>query len=92
MVVDYKDSKNKMKVKLIFPILMFCVTVFYLHATQIHGQSNNCDSSYPNVCISPAPPDLNCPDVPYNDFKVLPPDPHGFDLEGDGIGCESESR
>ena len=24
-----------------------------------------------------------------SNFKVLPPDPHGFDGDDDGIGCES---
>jgi micrococcal nuclease len=42
------------------------------------------------VCIPPAPPDLDCGDIPYKRFKVLPPDPHGFDgRDQDGIGCES---
>jgi len=50
---------------------------------------NNCDPSYPDVCIPPWPPDLNCKDVPYKKFKVLQPDPHGFDGNKDGIGCES---
>jgi len=50
---------------------------------------NNCDSSYPDVCIPPWPPDLNCGDVRYTNFKVLPDDPHGFDGDKDGIGCES---
>jgi len=49
----------------------------------------NCDPSYPTVCIPPAPPDLNCPDIPYSRFQVLPPDPHNFDRDGNGIGCES---
>ena len=50
----------------------------------------NCDRrSYPNVCIRPYPPDLDCPEIQYTDFEVLPPDPHDFDREGDGIGCES---
>jgi micrococcal nuclease len=50
----------------------------------------NCDPSYPTVCIPPAPPDLDCKDVPYRNFKVLPPDPHGFDgRDHDGVGCES---
>jgi endonuclease YncB( thermonuclease family) len=49
-----------------------------------------CDASYPTVCIPPPPPDLDCKDVPYHNFKVLPPDPHGFDgRDNDGIGCES---
>jgi len=50
---------------------------------------NNCDSSYPDVCIPSPPPDLDCKDVPYSKFKVLPPDPHRFDGDKDGIGCAS---
>lgn len=48
-----------------------------------------CDPSYPDVCIPPPPPDLDCRDVSYHNFRVLPPDPHRFDGEGDGRGCES---
>lgn len=47
-----------------------------------------CDAAYPTVCIPPPPPNLNCPDIPYRNFVVLTPDPHGFDRDGDGIGCE----
>ena len=50
---------------------------------------SNCDSSYPTVCIPPSPPDLDCPDITYRRFKVLPPDPHRFDGDHDGVGCES---
>lgn len=48
----------------------------------------NCDSSYPTVCIRPPPPDLDCADVPYKNFRVLQPDPHRFDGNRDGFGCE----
>jgi len=48
-----------------------------------------CDPSYPTVCIPPPPPDLDCGAIPYRRFKVLPPDPHRFDGDHDGIGCES---
>jgi micrococcal nuclease len=51
--------------------------------------SGNCDSSYPGICIPPPPPDLDCKDIPYKRFQVLSPDPHGFDGDHDGIGCES---
>jgi hypothetical protein len=48
-----------------------------------------CDhKSYPTVCIPPYPPDLDCKDIPYKSFKVRRPDPHGFDADGNGIGCE----
>jgi len=49
----------------------------------------DCDPSYPTVCIPPAPPDLDCGDIPDRDFVVLPPDPHRFDGNNDGIGCSS---
>jgi micrococcal nuclease len=49
----------------------------------------NCDPAYPDVCIPPPPPDLDCGEIPYRDFRVMPPDPHGFDRDRDGIGCES---
>lgn len=48
-----------------------------------------CDPAYPTVCIPPSPPDLDCADVPHRGFRVLPPDPHRFDGEGDGLGCEA---
>ncbi|MEU4607464.1 thermonuclease family protein [Kribbella sp. NPDC023972] len=52
-------------------------------------ESGNCDPSYPGVCIPPAPPDLDCPDIAYRDFRVVGPDPHGFDGNDDNVGCET---
>ena len=49
----------------------------------------NCHPSYPTVCIPPPPPDLDCGDIPHKRFTVLQPDPHRFDSDRDGIGCES---
>ena len=49
----------------------------------------NCDPSYPDVCIASYPPDLNCGDIGYSNFRVIGSDPHGFDRDNDGIGCES---
>jgi hypothetical protein len=49
---------------------------------------NQCDSSYPDVCIPVYPPDLDCEEIRHTNFKVLQPDPHGFDIDRDGIGCE----
>lgn len=48
----------------------------------------NCDASYPGVCIPSPPPDLDCKDIPYRRFTVRLPDPHKFDQDRDGIGCE----
>jgi micrococcal nuclease len=53
-----------------------------------------CDPSYPDFCIPPSPPDLNCADIGRS-FTVRQPDPHNFDGragqagEPDGVGCES---
>ncbi len=54
------------------------------------GGGSNCSPAYPDVCIPQPPPDLNCDDVRYDNFRVVKhPDPHGFDSDADGIGCES---
>jgi micrococcal nuclease len=54
------------------------------------GGGSNCDSAYPDVCIPSPPPDLDCGDISHGSFRVLAPDPHGFDgSDNDGIGCES---
>ena len=48
----------------------------------------NCDPSYPDFCIPPNSPDLNCADMPRRQFRVVGNDPHGLDRDSDGIGCE----
>jgi hypothetical protein len=52
-----------------------------------------CAASYPDECITPPPPDLDCGDIRYRKFRVLwnvpDPDPHHFDGNHDGVGCES---
>jgi hypothetical protein len=52
-----------------------------------------CAASYPTVCIPPPPPDLDCGDISYRNFRVpwdVPnPDPHRFDGNHNGIGCET---
>ncbi len=47
-----------------------------------------CAAEYPTVCIPPPPPDLNCGDIVFRNFTVLPPDRHKFDTDHDGVGCE----
>jgi hypothetical protein len=55
--------------------------------------AGKCAASYPTVCIPPPPPDLDCGDIPFRNFRVrwdVPdPDPHCFDGDRDGIGCET---
>jgi uncharacterized repeat protein (TIGR01451 family) len=51
-----------------------------------------CHPSYPDACIPPPPPDLDCADIPYRDFYVrrdIPDaDPHILDGNEDGVGCQ----
>ena len=58
-------------------------------ATTTTGGGASCDPSYPTVCIPPPPPDLDCGDVPFRNFKVVGADPHRFDGNHDGVGCET---
>ncbi len=50
--------------------------------------NTSCHPSYPDECIPPPPPNLNCDDVDATNFEVVGSDPHGFDGDNDGIGCE----
>ncbi len=56
---------------------------------QSEGGGTGCDPAYPDVCIPPPPPDLDCANIPHQDIRVLPPDPHRLDGDNNGIGCES---
>lgn len=57
------------------------------------GGGGNCEASYPDVCIPIGSADLDCGDIDARRFTVLwnvaNPDPHRFDGDGDGIGCET---
>lgn len=64
----------------------------FLPLVQAPTRSASCDAAYPTVCIPSPPPDLDCGDIPYRDFPVLPPDPHHFDRDRNGIGCELGAR
>jgi micrococcal nuclease len=52
--------------------------------------TSGCDPSYPDACIPPSPPDLDCGDIAERRFTVYPPDPHRFDGDFDGVGCERD--
>jgi endonuclease YncB( thermonuclease family) len=54
-----------------------------------HAGGRGCDPAYPGVCIPSPPPDLDCADVRFHDFRVLPPDPQNFDGDHNGRGCET---
>ncbi|MEE3717532.1 hypothetical protein V2H45_12280 [Tumidithrix elongata RA019] len=77
------------------PFRIFLLTCFLLaiagSKAEVQSQTN-CDRAYPDACIPSPPPYLHCKDIPYRNFRVLPPDPHRFDRDGDGIGCETNRR
>jgi len=53
----------------------------------------DCDESYPDDCIPSPPPNLNCDDKGVrNNIKVEGSDPHDFDRDNDGIGCEDGGK
>jgi hypothetical protein len=57
------------------------------------AQQQRCHPSYPDYCIPPPPPDLDCPDItgrkPFRvRHDVRNADPHGFDRDQDGRACE----
>jgi len=55
--------------------------------------AGNCDPSYPGLCLAIGAADIDCGEIAARQFQVVwtvpNPDPHGFDADQDGIGCES---
>ncbi len=48
---------------------------------------SNCDPNYRGACVPNVPYDLDCADID-GPVYVVGRDPHGFDGDGDGVGCE----
>ncbi len=55
--------------------------------------AGGCEPSYPDVCIPIGSADIDCGAIAARRFAVVwtvpVPDPHAFDADADGIGCES---
>jgi hypothetical protein len=73
-------------------LLLTAATLIVFSVPAATAQSN-CDPAYPTVCIPSPPPDLDCGDEEvqgkgYSNFPVRQPDPHRFDGDNDGVGCE----
>jgi hypothetical protein len=75
----------------VFLASLFVLAVALFAAGQMPlASASTCHPSYPTVCIPPPPPDLDCGDISYRRFTVGGTDPHGFDGDHDGVGCESD--
>ena len=55
-------------------------------------QAGSCEPSYPTLCIPIGIGDLDCRDITARRFPVTGADPHRFDGDGNGIGCERDYR
>lgn len=51
------------------------------------GTEPGCDPNYSGTCVPVVSSDLNCDDIG-GSVTVVGSDPHGFDGDGDGSGCE----
>ena len=71
------------------PTVTFVTPIPTSIATTAPTVASRCAPSYPTVCIPPPPPDLDCGQIPFRRFKVVGSDPHHFDRDRDGVGCES---
>jgi micrococcal nuclease len=64
---------------------------FRIHPDKLEeyqAEARDCDPSYPDVCVPPPPPDLDCGDISFRNFRVVGSDPHRFDSNNDGLACE----
>jgi hypothetical protein len=86
-----KRMKARIIISVLTIMLLASIQFIFLSGIPTNSQQDDsdCNSSYPNNCISSPPPNLNCKDISDKNFEVLSPDPHGFDRDEDGIGCEA---
>ena len=68
--------------------LLLLTAALAIAATKPATAQDNCEPSYPSMCIPIGTPDLDCVDVDQTNFPVRQPDPHRFDGDKDGVGCE----
>jgi hypothetical protein len=52
-------------------------------------RTRECDPSYPTICLTPGMRGLSCRDIGFANFQVVGRDPHGFDRDHNGVGCEA---
>jgi hypothetical protein len=92
-VVRLKSAMVQIRWRQMVKLLLVAIAAVLMVMVPIQQARSNCDPSYPTVCIAPPPPDLDCADIPYQNFPVRPPDPHRFDggrnHTPNGIGCET---
>jgi cytoskeletal protein RodZ len=51
-----------------------------------HTPGSACNPAYPTLCLTYR---VTCQQIGISNFPVLPPDPFGYDKDGDGKGCDS---
>jgi Excalibur calcium-binding domain len=85
-----------------YTLLAIALVVGLVWVQPVEAQQQNCDPAYTGVCIAPPPPDLDCGEISARNFRVYRSsdsdrpagitsfDPHRFDGDNDGIGCESQ--
>jgi micrococcal nuclease len=87
--VPYRASSGASRISVPRPTQALAPTASaILPAPTVAESRPICDPAYPDLCIPPFPPDLSCANIPYDHVRVRPPDPHHFDGNGDGVGCE----
>lgn len=59
----------------------------YVPETEVPAPGGGCDPNY-TPCVPLVSYDLDCADIGHS-VTVIGGDPHGFDRDGDGYGCES---
>lgn len=68
-------------------------TVTAAAATLVFGTALALGTAAPALAEDPVPPtvpDVDCTEITERNFEVSPGDPHNFDADGDGIGCEED--
>lgn len=86
--VTYTNDQETARKKIKEEVTKEPVNKIIAKGTYVAPKAQSCDSNYSGSCVPLVSYDLDCPDIGSSVY-VTGSDPHGFDADGDGYGCES---
>lgn len=86
--LPYEVGRTPVRMAAVVAVLAIPLAVVMDAAIDGLPFARRCDGAYPDVCIAPPPPDLNCDEIDERAFRARAADPHGLDGDDDGTACE----
>ena len=87
--LPYEVGRTPVRMAVLVAVVVIPLAVVTDAAVDRLPFAPRCDAAYPDVCIAPPPPELDCEDVEERAFRARSSDPHDLDGDDDGTACEA---